>query len=59
MALAHKFDIIEYLKPEKFCKLTGEKDSYPVDKGGECHRSGIGIAQVLEQFNSETNKFQH
>tara|TARA_Y100000748_G_C15496432_1_gene488357 strand:- start:2134 stop:3222 length:1089 start_codon:yes stop_codon:yes gene_type:complete len=56
MNLAHKFDIIEYLNPEKFCKLTGE-ESYAVDKGGECHRSSSGIAEVLNKFNMKQINF--
>ncbi len=56
MALAHQFDIIKYLNPNEFCKLTN-KAEWLVTRGGECHRSGIGMAEVLNKFNMKQIKF--
>ena len=56
MALAHQFDIIKYLNPNEFCKLTNKHEWF-VTRGGECDRSGIGVAEVLSKFNMKQIKF--
>jgi hypothetical protein len=56
MALAHKFDIIKYLNPKEYCKLTNQ-DNWQFTHHGECDLSSIGMVEVLKKLNMKQKKF--